>query len=43
MSGQMGLPMVFHPEPFNFDEGDVAVVESLARSVVRGIRQADAG
>jgi putative methionine-R-sulfoxide reductase with GAF domain len=39
----VGLLMVFAPEPFNFDEGDVAVVESLAHTVVRSMRQADAG
>jgi putative methionine-R-sulfoxide reductase with GAF domain len=38
----VGLLMVFAPEPFNFDEGDVAVVESLAHTVVRSMRQADA-
>jgi hypothetical protein len=35
--------MVFAKDPFNFDEGDVAVVESLAHTVVRSMRQADAG
>jgi putative methionine-R-sulfoxide reductase with GAF domain len=39
----VGLLMVFAPEPFNFDEGDVAVVESLAHTVIRSMRQADAG
>jgi hypothetical protein len=39
----VGLLMVFAAEPFNFDEGDVAVVESLAHTVVRSMRQADAG
>lgn len=34
-----GLLMVFAPAPFNFDEGDVAVVESLAHTVVRSMRQ----
>jgi hypothetical protein len=35
----IGLLMVVAPEPFNFDEGDVAVVESLAHTVVRNLRQ----
>jgi hypothetical protein len=39
----VGLLMVLAKEPFNFDEGDVAVVESLAHTVVRSMRQADAG
>jgi putative methionine-R-sulfoxide reductase with GAF domain len=39
----VGLLMVLASEPFNFDEGDVAVVESLAHTVVRSMRQADAG
>ncbi len=39
----VGLLMVLATEPFNFDEGDVAVVESLAHTVVRSMRQADAG
>ena len=39
----VGLLMVFAKDPFNFDEGDVAVVESLAHTVVRSMRQADAG
>ncbi len=38
----VGLLMVFARDPFNFDEGDVAVVESLAHTVIRSIRQADA-
>ena len=38
----VGLLMVLSPKPFNFDEGDVAVVESLAHTVVRSMRQADA-
>jgi hypothetical protein len=38
----VGLLMVFATEPFNFDEGDVAVVESLAHTVVRSMRQAEA-
>jgi len=39
--GTIGLLMVFAPEPFNFDEGDVAVVESLAHTVVRCMRQVE--
>jgi putative methionine-R-sulfoxide reductase with GAF domain len=39
----VGLLMVFAHQPFNFDEGDVAVVESLAHTVIRSMRQADAG
>jgi hypothetical protein len=38
----IGLLMVFAPKPFNFDEGDLAIVESLAHTVVRSIRQAEA-
>jgi GAF domain-containing protein len=38
----LGLLMVFAPKPFNFDEGDLAIVESLAHTVVRSIRQAEA-
>jgi GAF domain/PilZ domain len=38
----VGLLMVFATAPFNFDEGDVAVVESLAHTVVRSMRQAEA-
>ncbi len=38
----IGLLMVFAAKPFNFDEGDVAVVESLAHTVVRCMRQAEA-
>jgi hypothetical protein len=38
----VGLLMVFAEQPFSFDEGDVAVVESLAHTVVRSMRQADA-
>jgi GAF domain-containing protein len=38
----VGLLMVFAPAPFNFDEGDVAVVESLAHTVVRSMRQTEA-
>jgi GAF domain/PilZ domain len=37
----IGLLMVSAPEPFNFDEGDVAVVESLAHTVVRSMRQVE--
>jgi hypothetical protein len=37
----VGLLMVFAPEPFNFDEGDVAVAESLAHTVIRSMRQAE--
>jgi hypothetical protein len=37
----VGLLMVFAPEPFNFFEGDVAVVESLAHTVIRSMRQAE--
>ena len=37
----IGLLMVFAPAAFNFDEGDVAVVESLAHTVVRSMRQAE--
>jgi GAF domain-containing protein len=39
----VGLLMVMAADPFNFDEGDVAVVESLAHTVVRSMRQAEAG
>src|SRR5580700_1548141 len=39
----VGLLMVFAPEPFNFDEGDMAVAESLAHTVIRSMRQAEAG
>lgn len=38
----LGLLTVFASEPFSFDEGDVAVVESLAHTVVRSMRQAEA-
>jgi hypothetical protein len=38
----VGLLMVFAPEPFNFDEGDVAVAESMAHTVVRSMRQVEA-
>ena len=39
----VGLLMVLAKDPFNFDEGDVAVVESLAHTVVRSMRQAESG
>ncbi len=35
----IGLLMVLAREPFNFDEGDVAVVESLAHTVVVSMRK----
>jgi hypothetical protein len=35
------LLMVCAPQPFNFDEGDVAIAESLAHTVVRSMRQAE--
>jgi GAF domain/PilZ domain len=38
----VGLLMVFATQPFSFDEGDVAVVESLAHTVVLSMRQAEA-
>jgi hypothetical protein len=38
----VGLLMVFATKPFNFDEGDVAVVESLAHIVVLSMRKAEA-
>jgi len=38
----IGLLMVFAPTAFNFDEGDVAVAESLAHTVVRSMRQSEA-
>jgi len=38
----VGLLMVLATEPFNFDEGDVAVVESLAHTVIVSMRQAEA-
>lgn len=38
----VGLLMIFAPQPFNFDEGDVAVAESMAHTVVRTMRQAEA-
>jgi GAF domain/PilZ domain len=37
----VGLLMVCAPQPFNFDEGDVAIAESLAHTVVRSMRQAE--
>lgn len=39
----VGLLMVLAPEPFNFDEGDVAIVESLAHTVIVSMRQAEQG
>ena len=39
----VGLLIVLAKDPFSFDEGDVAVVESLAHTVVRSMRQAEAG
>lgn len=39
--GTVGLLMVMSAEPFNFDEGDIAVVESLAHTVVRSMRLAE--
>jgi hypothetical protein len=39
----VGLLMVFAAAPFNFDEGDMAVAESLAHTVIRSMRQAEAG
>jgi GAF domain/PilZ domain len=38
----IGLLMVLAPDPFNFDEGDVAVVESLANTLVRSMNHAGA-
>jgi hypothetical protein len=37
----VGLLMVFATEPFNFDAGDVAVVESLAHTVIVSMRLAE--
>ena len=37
----MGLLVVFAEHPFTFDEGDVAVVESLAHTVLVSMRQAE--
>ncbi len=34
--------MVFAAEPFNFDEGDLAVIESLAHTVIQTMRKAEA-
>ncbi len=39
----VGLLMVLATEPFNFDEGDVAVVESLAHTVIVSMRQSEWG
>ncbi|MFZ0290863.1 MAG: GAF domain-containing protein [Candidatus Sulfotelmatobacter sp.] len=39
----VGLLMVLATEPFNFDEGDVAVVESLAHTVIVSMRLAESG
>jgi hypothetical protein len=38
----LGVLVVFASNPFTFDEGDVAVAESLAHAVVRSIRQTEA-
>jgi hypothetical protein len=38
----LGLLIVLAREPFNFDEGDVAVAESLAHTVVRSMKEAGA-
>ncbi|MGB0013653.1 MAG: GAF domain-containing protein [Candidatus Sulfotelmatobacter sp.] len=38
--GTVGLLMVFATDAFNFDEGDVAVVESLAHTVIVSMRRA---
>ncbi len=38
----LGLLMIFASAPFNFDEGDVAVAESLAHIVVRTMRKTEA-
>jgi len=37
----VGLLMVLAAEPFNFDEGDLAVAESLAHTVVLSMRQSE--
>jgi GAF domain-containing protein len=37
----VGVLMVLANAPFNFDEGDVAVVESLAHTVIVSIREAE--
>ncbi|MGA9392185.1 MAG: GAF domain-containing protein [Candidatus Sulfotelmatobacter sp.] len=39
--GTLGLLMVFSNGPFNFDEGDVAVAESLAHTVIVSMRKAE--
>ncbi len=39
----VGLLMVFSTQPFNFDEGDIAVVSSLAHTVLRCLRQSEVG
>ena len=39
----VGVLMVFSALPFSFDEGDLAVVESLAHTVVVSMRQAEVG
>jgi hypothetical protein len=39
----VGLLIVLATEPFNFDEGDVAVVESLAHTVIVSMKQAEWG
>ncbi len=36
----VGVLMVFATEPFNFDDGDMAVVESLAHTVIVSMRRA---
>jgi GAF domain-containing protein len=38
----IGLLVVFAEHPFTFDEGDVAVAESLAHTVLVSMRKADA-
>jgi GAF domain-containing protein len=37
----VGLLVVFAEHPFTFDEGDVAVAESLAHTVLVSMRQAE--
>lgn len=39
----VGLLMVFAAAPFNFDEGDMAVVESMAHTVIVSMRKAEIG
>jgi hypothetical protein len=39
----IGLLVVFAEHPFTFDEGDVAVAESLAHTVLVSMRKADGG